>query len=39
MDRKTNILIIEDDKKIQNFLAMALRAKGYSVTRAGTGNA
>ncbi|TJX12809.1 response regulator transcription factor [Tissierella creatinini] len=36
MDYK--ILIIEDDKKIVNFMSMALRAKGYQIIAAHNGN-
>lgn len=32
------ILIIEDDKKIVNFMSMALRAKGYQIIAAHNGN-
>lgn len=32
------ILIIEDDKKIVNFMSMALRAKGYHIIAASNGN-
>lgn len=32
------ILIIEDDKKIVNFISMALRAKGYNIIAAYNGN-
>lgn len=36
MNRK--ILIIEDDRKIANFMSMALKAKGYSILTSKTGN-
>ncbi|WP_312831759.1 response regulator transcription factor [Sedimentibacter saalensis] len=34
----TKILVIEDDKKILNFVTMALKAKGYSIVTAHNGN-
>ena len=33
-----HILLIEDDRKIVNFMSMALKAKGYKLTAASTGN-
>lgn len=37
MENRVKILIIEDDKKIADFLSMALRAKDYQVIRAACG--
>lgn len=39
MDNNIHILLIEDDKKILNFMSMALKAKGYKLTTASSGNA
>lgn len=39
MNNNVHILLIEDDKKISNFMAMALKAKGYKISIASTGNA
>lgn len=36
---ETTILLIEDDKKIANFITMALKAQGYKILHASTGNA
>ncbi len=38
MNPEIHILLIEDDKKIVNFMSMALKAKGYRLTVAPTGN-
>ena len=38
MEYKIHILLIEDDRKIANFLSLSLRAKGYRLSVAGTGN-
>lgn len=39
MSEGIHILLIEDDNKIVNFLSLALKAKGYKLTVAKTGNA
>jgi len=38
MSTEIHILLIEDDIKIINFMSMALKAKGYRLTVANTGN-
>lgn len=38
MSMEIHILLIEDDIKIVNFMSMALKAKGYRLTVANTGN-
>jgi two-component system KDP operon response regulator KdpE len=38
MGSEVHILLIEDDKKIVSFMSMALKAKGYKLTAAPTGN-
>ncbi len=38
MQTEIHILLIEDDKKITNFMSMALKAKGYKLTVANSGN-
>lgn len=38
MNSDIHILMIEDDKKIINFMSMALKARGYRLTIASTGN-
>lgn len=38
MNSEIHILMIEDDKKIINFMSMALKARGYRLTAATTGN-
>jgi len=38
MSTGIHILLIEDDIKIMNFMSMALKAKGYRLTTANTGN-
>lgn len=38
MNYKVHILLIEDDKKITNFLSLALHAKGYLLSAASSGN-
>ncbi len=38
MSVEIHILLIEDDLKIVNFMSMALKAKGYKLTIANTGN-
>lgn len=39
MSTGIHVLLIEDDKKIVNFMSMALKAKGYKISVAYTGNA
>jgi len=39
LSNEIHILLIEDDKKIANFMLMALKAKGYKLSVAHTGNA
>ena len=39
MEAGIHILLIEDDKKIVNFMSMALKAKGYRLSIANSGNA
>lgn len=36
---ETTILLIEDDRKIANFITMALKAQGYKILHTATGNA
>lgn len=38
MGAEIHILLIEDDKKIVSFMSMALKAKGYKLSIASTGN-
>jgi two-component system KDP operon response regulator KdpE len=38
MNQQIHILLIEDDRKIVNFMSMALKAKGYKLSIANTGN-